>query len=116
MPFPNWSVAAVLALLPLAATAQQPQQADPANPDAPVPAMGYVSAFSNYSTLADEQISPEKAWRAANEEVQGKDGHSGHMLMSGTGAESHAPKAETPQPDAHAGHGSHHNQGSNNAH
>jgi hypothetical protein len=120
MPFSHWFTVAALALLPalpaFAATAQQPQQQpDPADANAPVPASGYVSALKNYRAAADEKASPDKVWRAANEEVQGEGEHSSHMKDSGPGNAPPATKADalegqqghaTPEADPHVGHDS----------
>ncbi|RJG03504.1 hypothetical protein D3878_19465 [Noviherbaspirillum sedimenti] len=82
----------VLASLPFAAIAQQtPQKPDPLAANAPVPASTYVSAFKNYQAAADEQATPDKAWRAANDEVAKLGGHAGHIKS-----------------DAPADHGKHH--------
>jgi hypothetical protein len=123
MSFSHWFTVAALALLPAmlppAASAQQPlQQPDPADANAPVPASGYVSAFKNYRAAADEKASPDKVWRAANEEVQSQGEHAGHMKDPGPGNASPATKADAlegqqgqqrqaaPQADPHAGHDS----------
>ena len=98
MVFPLWPGVAVLALLPAAALAQQGRQADPADVNATVPATVHVSAFAGYRPAGDPQLSPDQAWRAANEEVGKTGAHATPM----------AP-AQAQQPEAHAGHGSHHN-------
>lgn len=98
-----------LALLPLAALAQQiQQQPDPADAHAAVPAPGYTSAFNNYRPATDQATTPDKHWRAANDEVQNTAGHAGHMTGAGSSDTASAPKA-----DAHAGHehDSHHGKG-----
>ena len=40
--------------------------ADPASPSAPVPALKYESAFSDYRPFGDDQMIP---WKSANDEV-----------------------------------------------
>lgn len=98
MSFSIRRAAAALALLPAAALAQQGREADPANVNAAVPATVYVSAFADYRPASEPQSSPDQVWRLANEEVG----------RTGPHAAQTAP-AEMPQPDPHAGHGSHHN-------
>lgn len=83
MSFLYWPKVAVLVLLPAAAIAQQVQQFGPTDANAPVPALGYVSAFENYRPAAEDQVSPVEVWRAANEEVARSDPHAGHMAMPG---------------------------------
>jgi hypothetical protein len=110
----HWITVAVAALMPLAATAQQTQQFNPAEADAPIPTAGYVSAFEGYRTTPDEQVSPGKAWRAANEAVKSNDAHAGHGSMPPMGAAASVPKAGNPaadtpgamapKSDPHAGH------------
>jgi hypothetical protein len=76
----QWLAVGVLASLPFAATAQQaPQQPNPLDANATVPASTYESAFKNYQSTADEQASPDKAWRSANDEMAKLGGHAGHM-------------------------------------
>ena len=96
-----------LALLPLAALAQAIQQ-HPADAHAVVPAASYISAFNNYRPATDQAATPDKLWRAANDEVQNPAGHAGHI--TGTGS---SDTASTPKTDAHAehGHNSHHGKG-----
>lgn len=87
----------VLASLPLAAIAQQaPQKADPLSANATVPASTYVSAFKDYRAATDESATPDKAWRAANDEVARLGGHAGHV------------KSDAPAQAAPASHGKHH--------
>ncbi|RJG05057.1 hypothetical protein D3870_02610 [Noviherbaspirillum cavernae] len=90
---------ALLASLPFSAAAQQKQhQSDPADADASVPATAYESAFKNYQTASEEQESPDKAWRAANNEMEKLRGHAGHVNGGAP-----APTREMP-----AHHGGHH--------
>ena len=83
MSFSHWISVAVVAFMPLAATAQQPQHANPADANAPVPAIGYVSAFENYRTTPTEKDSPDQVWHAANEEIASQDMRGGPMAMPG---------------------------------
>lgn len=74
----------MLALLPLAAIAQQPpQKPDPMAKTAAAPALTYVSAFRNDRDATDEELTPDKAWRAANDEVARLGGHGGHIQRDG---------------------------------
>ncbi len=117
MSISHWTIVAALALPPLAVTAQQTQPLlDPADANAPVQASGYVSAFKDYRTAADEKASPDKLWRAANEQVQ-REGEQG-ASMKGAAPGHAAPAANAPIPpgpqstpgqaaptaDPHAGH------------
>ncbi|CAL61742.1 conserved hypothetical protein; putative exported protein [Herminiimonas arsenicoxydans] len=98
-----------LVLLPLAVLAQAVlQQPDPADADAAVPAPGYTSALNNYRPAKDQAATPDKLWRAANDEVQNPAGHAGHTMETESSDAAPAPKT-----DAHAGHGhdSHQNKG-----
>ena len=109
MSFSFWSNAAALALLlPVAALAQQGHPVGPADASAPVPVAGYVSAFANYRTAADEQASPDAVWRAANEEVGPNGPHAGHVSMPGVKAQPPASQSSSIRPDPHAGHGAAH--------
>jgi hypothetical protein len=108
------------ALLPLPASAQT-RSANPAHADAPVPVSGYTSAFQDYRTTAEDQPSPDKVWRFANEEVQTQGSHAGHAPSgagsapstagggNATGASQQAPV--TSGADPHAGHRAPTNQG-----
>lgn len=117
-------LAGALVLLPLAATAQSMRhQHNPADANAPVPASAYVSAFKNYSAMANEDASPDKVWRAANAEVQNAVGQSGHMtepgsreaVPAGTSAKSEGADTQegktVPPVNPHAAHGGHHGKG-----
>jgi hypothetical protein len=80
MTLKQWLAVGVVASFPFAATAQlAPQQPDPLDANATVPASAYESAFKNYQAAAGEQKSPDKAWRAANDEMAKLGGHVGHM-------------------------------------
>jgi hypothetical protein len=109
MSFPFWPKAAALALLPVAALAQQGQQAGPADANAPVPASGYVSAFTHYRTVTDNQASPDAVWRAANEELGRSGAEPGHMAMPGMQTQPAQQQSPSAQPDPHAGHAGHQN-------
>ena len=79
----QWLALAAWVFMPFAATAQQKQvQLHPADANAPVSAIGYVSAFKTYRASHDESATPDKLWRAANEEMGRLGGHAGHMKES----------------------------------
>lgn len=84
MSFVHWITAIALATLPLAVAGQAPSlQFDPTDPDARVSAFAYRSAFKKYRVAADEKMSPDKTWRAANDEMQELGGHMGHLKEPG---------------------------------
>jgi len=75
-----WLAAGVLTSLSFGAIAQQAAQTpDPLDANAAVPASTYESAFKNYQDVAENQTSPDKIWRAANDEMARLGGHAGHM-------------------------------------
>ncbi|MCM2564081.1 hypothetical protein [Janthinobacterium kumbetense] len=94
-----------LAVLPLAAAAQS--QPAPQEAQASVPATTYRSAFAGYRPAAEEDATPDQAWRAVNDKVGKAGGHMGMMKMDGHKMEGHAMKGHTmpmdkpsPKPDA----------------
>ena len=96
MSFSYWITVAAMAMLPLATSAQQ-QQLDPSDANATVPASGYVSAFKNYHPGADEKASPAQLWRAANADLQAKDGQGIHVTDAGPENASPAAKNDAPE-------------------
>lgn len=125
MSFPYWLTVAALVVTPLAATAQQTSLGlDPLDANAPVSPTGYISAFENYRVAGDEETSPDKLWRDANNEMKNLGGHAGHMkaaqpastepkqknVNSVQAAEDKHNQA-APKSDPHAGHGGHHGKG-----
>jgi hypothetical protein len=73
-----------LALLPCAAGAQQGSPAgahDPADAQQRVPAAAYASAFKDYRSAADQEATPDQAWRGANARVEKEGGHGMHAAM-----------------------------------
>jgi hypothetical protein len=54
---------------------------EPADPNSSVPAMQYESAFKDYRPAVDPTVSPDKAWRTANDAVAATSGHDGMMNM-----------------------------------
>ncbi|MDN2671276.1 hypothetical protein OX459_07690 [Janthinobacterium sp. SUN026] len=94
-----------LAVLPLAAAAQS--QPAPQEAQASVPATTYRSAFAGYRPAAEDDATPDQAWRAVNDKVGKAGGHMGMMKMDGHKMEGHAMKGHTmpmdkpsPKPDA----------------
>jgi hypothetical protein len=80
MSYSNWLAVAAAALLPQAILAQPSSQPDPANPQTAVVASpAYSSAFVNYRSANEDGDTPDKSWRAANEEMQRPGGHAGHL-------------------------------------
>ena len=85
-----------LAVLPLAAAAQSrpaPQEAQ-----ASVPATTYHSAFAGYRPAAEEDATPDQAWRAVNDKVGKAGGHMGMMKMDGHKMEGHKKPMDKPSP------------------
>lgn len=101
----QWIAIGVLvsALTPFAATAQQKtQQPNPLDANAPVSVSTYTSAFKNYQAASnEEEVSPDKTWRAANDEVGKLGGHGGHIKNDAAGA-------PTPATSAPVDHSKHH--------
>lgn len=69
-----------LLVLPMYAQAQQSRpSADPADPAAAVPPTAYQSIIKKrLPAPQDDQATPDKAWRAANDAVAGVPSHAGH--------------------------------------
>ena len=81
----HWRFCALASLLPLSA-ALNAAHADPTNSSANVPPAQHSSAFKSYIAAAEDSVSPDKGWRAANDAVADKPGQ-GHMMgmqMSGS--------------------------------
>ena len=72
-----------LAVLPLAAAAQSQPKPAPQEAQASVPATTYRSAFTGYRPAAEEDATPDQAWRAVNDKVGKAGGHMGMMKMDG---------------------------------
>ena len=73
----------VLAVLPLAAAAQSQPKPAPQEAQASVPATTYHSAFAGYRPAAEDDATPDQAWRAVNDKVGKAGGHMGMMKMEG---------------------------------
>lgn len=92
--------------VPIAAIAQQTQpQHSPTDSTALVPAASYESAFKNYRAASEDNKTPDKVWRAANDEMGSLGGHAGHINAAPTGKSDANAKPE--QSDA-VHHGKHH--------
>lgn len=92
MSFSYLLAAAAFISLPLDAAAQTTKlQPDPSQANASVPEASYSSAFERYQVAADEQGTPDKTWRAANNEVEKLRGHAGHIDAASTAPASPAP-------------------------
>lgn len=98
-------LAAFAAAMVSLAAAAQPKSAppDPADPAAPVPLVSYQSAFRNTQPSSEHGDTPDKTWRAANDEMARLGGHAGHMAA---GANDTARTSGGPTP-ASRGHGHH---------
>jgi hypothetical protein len=104
MSFAHWLTVAAMAALPFAVGARQKQpQADPTDATAPVSVSAYESAFKNYRSASDEQQSPDKTWRAANDEAGKLGGHAGQMKD-----DSNTPADSAPAHAMPADHSKHH--------
>ena len=82
------ALAAGVALPALVASAASPAASTPApsapqQAQAPVPATTYRSAFASYRPAAEDEATPDQAWRALNEKVGKAGGHMGMMKMEG---------------------------------
>lgn len=88
-----------LAALPLVAVAQS--QPAPQEAQAPVPATTYRSAFAGYRPAAEDDATPDQAWRALNEKVGKAGGHMGMMKMEGQKMDGHQMKGHA-MPMQHA--------------
>lgn len=108
MSFPHWIAVAMLAALPMAAIAEQATQAGPADATGGSTAAAYESVFKSYRSATEEQESPDKAWRAANEMVGKLGGHSGHMEQGNDADPSQPAQREGATMPMHQGHGAHH--------
>ncbi|MES2535577.1 MAG: hypothetical protein V4632_06855 [Pseudomonadota bacterium] len=101
MSFPKWLAMAALASLPFAAAAQAQKQApDPTDANVTIHAAAYDSAFRKYQPAGEQNETPDKVWRAANDEMQRLGGHAGHMKGAGDSKETakpdHAPQHHRP--------------------
>lgn len=107
MSFVHWFAIAAFAAAPAALAGQEKrQQPDPADPAAEVASFTYRSAFSGYQPARDEQESPDKTWRAANEEIGRLGGHAEHI--KGSAAVSPAPGSVRTVTSGSLGNGKHH--------
>ncbi len=93
-----WMAIAALAILPLAVSAQdKPKPADPTNPAAAVAPLLYESAFAGYQTSSEPEQSPDKNWRAINDEMSRLGGHAGHTKEAAAArGKLFSPNAPTP--------------------
>ena len=90
-----------LAVLPLAASAASPAASTPVpsapqEAQAPVPVTTYRSAFAGYRPAAEDDATPDQAWRALNEKVGKAGGHMGMMKMEGHKMEGHKTPMDKP--------------------
>ncbi|MNR76051.1 hypothetical protein D3C72_67060 [compost metagenome] len=71
---------------------------DPSDPAAATVAPAYQSAFQHYIVMPQQSSTPDKGWRAANDEMARLQGHSGHIRSDSGQA----------VPAMHQGHGMSH--------
>jgi hypothetical protein len=106
----QWLAVVAWVVVPMTATAQQkhPQFA-PTDANAPITNIGYESAFKGYRASGDEEKTPDKVWRSANEEMGRLGGHAGQMKNSASQpAVTHGADAEVPVQGSTGGHRTHH--------
>lgn len=107
MSFQKWLALVTLAALHCAALAQQKplatNPADPSAPSAPSAALRHDSAFSTYQAASHADPSPDKAWRAANEEMEKLGGHAGHLKQARLQTQTPALIQAAPVPSAQPG-------------
>lgn len=105
MQLAHWVAIATLAALPFAATAQEKSKTpDPADPAAAVHGVSYESAFHGYQASSEANASPEKFWRAVNDEMGRLGGHAGHTRQASAAHDAMSKGMPKPAP---AGHGTH---------
>lgn len=109
MSFFHWGALAMLSALPLVASAGQQTPPDPVNARASGTPFTYESVFTSYRAAPEEQQSPDKTWRAANDTAGKLGGHSGHVAQGNNDGTTPAPPfdAASSVPMRH-GHGAHH--------
>jgi hypothetical protein len=80
MKFTHWAaISGALLAAPFSALAQPTTPAaDPADPRAAVPPVVYESAIARPPARKPEALTPDKAWRSANDTVAGAPGHAAH--------------------------------------
>lgn len=74
---PHWIAIAILAALPSIVAAQDRPKPDEAN--APTIPLQYDSAFAAYQAAGDLALTPDKNWRAVNDQVGRLGGHMGSI-------------------------------------
>lgn len=117
-----WLGFITIAATPFALAAlEEVPEADPSSLTAPVPSFQYKSAIESYLPIVEDDVAPDKRWRAANEEVARIGGHAGYMKAEGASSHAshqHAPPAaqpaatETSHESGHHGKHHGHNHGS----
>lgn len=92
MPLPHWIAVAITATLPLSVAAQESNaQPYPDDPNLKVPPLVYRSALQDYRPMADEEKTPDKVWRSANEDLRQLGGHAGHVKEAASTPEDDTP-------------------------
>lgn len=120
MSITRWLAIATVTFTPITFAAQdRPHSGDPNDPNAAATPFAYESTFASYRAAPETDETPNKAWRAANDEMGRLGGHAGHIKNSVSSAPaasmnpSRPASNDTPdQPKAmsadHSGHGMHH--------
>ncbi|KRB88948.1 hypothetical protein [Noviherbaspirillum sp. Root189] len=106
----QWLAVVAWVVVPMTATAQQKQaQFAPTDANAPITSMGYESAFKGYRASGDEEKTPDKVWRSANEEMGRLGGHVGQIKADASQpVVKHGADAEVPMEGTPADHRTHH--------
>lgn len=87
-----WAAFAALSAAALGAQAQQSNRTpDPTDPSVAVPATVYESVLTGHVPPANNNQTPDKAWRAANDALAGQAGHAGHGSHGSHSAPAAAP-------------------------
>jgi hypothetical protein len=104
------TVTGVLLAAPFGAQAQQSVRApDPSDPDATVPALAYESALRGYARFPGAAtLTPDQAWRRANDALAGTAGEGTHDQQGVHGAGHGSAGTAQAAPSAAPDHGHHH--------
>jgi hypothetical protein len=106
-----WLALAAFSVTPFAlATNEDAGVVNPTSPAAPTPSFQYKSVLDSYQPIAEDDATPGKRWRTANEEVARIGGHAGYMKIQQASPQvsrqQESPAAE-PAASAPSHHGAH---------
>lgn len=105
----KWLALAAWALVPVAAIAQQDHSRySSSQPAVSGSTPGFQSAFADYRPFGDDSSTPDKVWRAANEEMGVLGGHAGHMKDAPESAAASAPERAAVTRSGSMDHSKHH--------